>query len=157
MSDYAKEATAVWQAGTAFSVTAGSGHTLLTDGAAAVAASPMELIMAGLAGCTGADVIDILRKKRQDVTGLEVRVHGDRCVEHPRVYTEINVVFVVTGRNIDPEAVRRAVELSEIKYCPVSATLRHTATMNCRYEIVELNAGAAPGGPAAGPAKEASV
>jgi putative redox protein len=157
MSSYAKDAVAVWQAGTAFSVTAGSGHTFLTDGAAELAASPMELIVAGLAGCTGADVIDILRKKRQDVTAFEVRVHGDRCVEHPRVYTEVQVVFIVTGRNIDPEAVRRAVELSELKYCPVSAMLRPTAQLVCRYEIIELNATPAEGGVASGPAKEASV
>ncbi len=139
MSVYAKETVAVWQAGTAFAVTAGSGHTLITDGAAQAGQSPMELILAGLAGCTGADVIDILRKKRQDVTNLEIQVHADRCVEHPRVYTEVEIVFIVTGRQIDPEAVRRAVELSENKYCSVSAMLRHTAQLVCRYEIREAD------------------
>ena len=157
MTIYAKHAVAVWQAGTAFSVTAGSGHTLVTDGAAEIAQSPMELIMAGLAGCTGADVIDILRKKRQEVTAFEVRVHGDRCEAHPRVYTEVEIVFVVTGHNIDPEAVRRAIELSEAKYCSVSAMLRHTAQLICRYEIHEADAITAAGGVAVGPAKEASV
>jgi putative redox protein len=139
MSVYAKDTVAVWQDGTAFAVTAGSGHTFLTDGAAKVGQSPMELILAGLAGCTGADVIDILRKKRQDVTNLEIRVHGDRCEEHPRVYIEVEIVFIVTGRGIDPEAVRRAVELSENKYCSVSAMLRHTAQVVCRYEIREAD------------------
>ena len=139
MSVYAKDAVAVWQAGTAFEVTAGSGQTLITDGAALIGASPMELIMAGLAGCTGADVIDILRKKRQDVTKFEIRVHGDRCEEHPRVYTEVEIVFIVTGHKIDPEAVRRAVELSENKYCSVSAMLRQTAQLTCRYEIREAD------------------
>ncbi|HUS17381.1 MAG TPA: OsmC family protein [Chloroflexia bacterium] len=139
-SVYAKETVATWQGGTAFSVTAGSGQTLITDGAAQAGQSPMELILAGLAGCTGADVIDILRKKRQAVTGLEVRVQGDRSEEHPRVYTQVEIVFVVTGHKVDPEAVRRAVELSENKYCSVSAMLRTTAQLVCRYEIREADA-----------------
>ena len=138
-SVYAKETVASWQGGTAFSVTAGSGQTMLTDGAAQAGQSPMELILAGLAGCTGADVIDILRKKRQDVTAFEVRVFGDRTEEHPRVYTQIEILFIVTGRKIDPEAVRRAVELSENKYCSVSAMLRATAQLACRYEIREAD------------------
>jgi len=139
MAAYANETVAVWQAGTAFAVTANSGHTLLTDGASEVGQGPMEMILSGLAGCTGADVIDILRKKRQDVTGLEIRVHGDRREEHPRVYTQIEIVFIVTGRKIEPEAVRRAVELSELKYCSVSAMLRATAQLVCRYEIREAD------------------
>ena len=139
MSVYAKDTVAVWQAGTAFTVTASSGQTLLTDGAAKVGQSPMELILSGLAGCTGADVIDILHKKRQDVTNLEIRVHGERSAEHPRVYTQVEIVFIVTGRKLDSEAVRRAVELSENKYCPASAMLRHTAQMVCRYEIREAD------------------
>ena len=139
-SVYAKEVVANWQEGTAFSVTAGSGQTLLTDGAAKLGQSPMELILAGLAGCTGADVIDILRKKRQNVTGLEVRVFGERSEEHPRVYTQVEIVFIVTGHKVDPEAVRRAVELSENKYCSVSAMLRTTAQLVCRYEIREADA-----------------
>lgn len=78
MPGYAKDVVAVWQGGTAFQVTAGSGHMVLADGTSKSAQSPMELILAGLAGCIGADVIDILRKKRKDVTGLEIRVHGQR-------------------------------------------------------------------------------
>ncbi len=136
---YANETVAVWQAGTAFEVTAKSGHAVVTDGDSKVGQGPMELILTGLAGCTGADVIDILRKKRQDVTALEVRVHGERQGEHPRVYTQIEIVFVVTGRKVDPEAVRRAVDLSENKYCSVSAMLRATAQLTCRYEIIEAD------------------
>jgi putative redox protein len=139
MSKFAKDAVAVWQAGTAFTVTGGSGQTLITDGEGQVGYSPMELVLSALAGCTGADVIDILRKKRQDVTKFELRIHGERCVEHPRVYTEIQIVFVVTGRAIDPEAVRRAIELSEKKYCSVSAMLRGTARVVSRYEIHEAD------------------
>jgi putative redox protein len=132
-----KDAVAAWQGGTAFRVTAGSGHTTLTDGTSQTAQSPMELILSGLVGCIGADVIDILRKKRQDVTALEIRVHGERSETHPRVYTGLELVFLVTGRHVDSEAVRRAIDLSEQKYCSVSAMLRATAQMNCRFEIRE--------------------
>jgi putative redox protein len=137
MSRFTKDVAAVWQGGTAFRVTAGSGHALLTDGTSQAAQSPMELILSGLAGCIGADVMDILRKKRQDVTGVEIRVHGERSEAHPRVYNNLELVFQVTGRKVDPEAVRRAIELSEHKYCSVSAMLRATAQMVCRYEIRE--------------------
>jgi putative redox protein len=137
MSRFTKDAVAVWQGGTAFQVTAGSGHRVLADGASQTAQSPMELILAGLVGCIGADVIDILRKKRQDVTALEIRVHAERSETHPRVYTNLELVFLVTGRKVDPEAVRRSIDLSEQKYCSVSAMLRATAQMVCRYEIRE--------------------
>lgn len=134
---YPKEAAATWQAGRTFEISAGSGFSVTTDGDARNGFSPMELVLVGLAGCTGADVIDILRKKRQEVTGLEVRVRGDRADEHPRKYTHIEVTYVVTGRGVDPEAVRRSIELSETKYCSVSATLRGVATIRTRYEIRE--------------------
>jgi len=99
--------------------------------------SPMELLLTALGGCTGMDVISILRKKRQHVTGLEVQVEGVRADEHPRVYTEIWVKFIVTGHHVDPAAVERAIELSRDKYCGVSATLRHTASFHYSYEILE--------------------
>ncbi|MEP7358225.1 MAG: OsmC family protein [Anaerolineales bacterium] len=137
MSAYAKDAVAVWKTGTAFEVTAGSGHAILTDGDAKAGISPMELVLAALIGCSGADVIDILRKKRQDVTGLEIRTHGERSETHPRVYTDIHVNYVITGRGVDSEAVRRAIELSENKYCSVSAMLHGTAKFTIGFEIHE--------------------
>jgi putative redox protein len=99
--------------------------------------SPMSLMLTSLGGCTGMDVISILRKKRQDVTGLEVQVEGVRGDEHPKVYTDITVHFVVTGHDIDPAAVERAIELSRDKYCGAAATLRHTAQMTYSHEIIE--------------------
>ena len=140
MSVYAKEAVAVWQSGTAFEITAGSGNSIITDGDAKAGQSPMELVLTALIGCTGADVIDILRKKRQAVTRLEIRVFGDRPETHPRVYNDIQINFIVTGHNIDPEAVRRAIELSEDKYCSVSAMLRQTAKFKIDFEIHESEA-----------------
>lgn len=143
MAVYANQTVAVWQEGTVFAVTAGSGKTLITDGESQAGQGPMEMVLSGLAGCSGADVIDILRKKRQEVTALEVKVRGERREEHPRVYTKIDLVFIVTGRKIEAEAVRRAVELSELKYCSVSAMLRATAELVCRYEIREADSIAA--------------
>jgi putative redox protein len=140
MSVYAKEAVAVWKSGTAFDITAGSGATMVSDGDAQAGMSPMEMLLAALIGCTGADVIDILRKKRQDVTRFELRVFGERPAEHPRVYTQIDLKFIVTGHGVDPAAVRRAIELSEGKYCSVSAMLCKTAKLSTQFEVHEAEA-----------------
>ena len=131
------DTVAVWQAGTAFKMTAGSGHSFVMDGDARIAQSPMEVVAGALAGCIGADVISIMRKKRQAVTALEVRVHGHRQAEHPRVFTELQLTFLVTGRGVDPEAVRRSIELAEQKYCPVTAMLSRTARIRVGFEIRE--------------------
>lgn len=145
MSVNVNEALAVWQADTAFSVTSGSGHTTTTDGAKQAGMSPMEMVLAGLITCTAADVVSILQKKRQEVTGLAVRARGERADEHPRVYTAIHVTFVVTGRGVDPEAVRRSIELSETRYCSVSNMLNKTATITIGFEIIEAEPATMPG------------
>ena len=132
-----KQATAIWQGETVYDVTAGSGFTVRLDGQAKSGFSPMEMVLVGLAGCIGADVADILRKKRQDVTGIEVHVQGIRASEPPRKYTDIQISFAVTGRGLDPEAVRRAIELSETKYCSVSATLQGGPRITSRFEVRE--------------------
>ena len=140
MSVYANKAVAVWKSGTAFDIVAGSGGSLTSDGDSKAGPSPMEMLLAALAGCTGADVIDILRKKRQDVTRLEIRVLGDRPETHPRVFTNIQVQFIVTGHAVSPEAVKRAIELSEGKYCSVSAMLCRTAKITFDFEVHETEA-----------------
>ena len=140
MASHEKETVAVWKSGTAFDITAGSGGTVVSDGDAQAGMSPMEMLLAALAGCTGADVIDILRKKRQEVTRFEVRVSGERPETHPRVYTAIEVTYIVTGHGIDPAAVRRAIELSESKYCSVSAMLCKTAKLSTKFEVHEAEA-----------------
>jgi putative redox protein len=96
---------------------------------------PMELLLLGLAGCTGMDVISILQKKRQEVSAFEIRVHGDRAEEHPKVFTHIVIEYIVTGKNIDPAAVARAVELSETRYCSASAMLRKAAQIEHKITI----------------------
>jgi putative redox protein len=116
-----------------------SGHaqTLETDSHRGSAASPMELLLLALGGCTGVDVIDILRKKRQHVTDYRIEVHGDRREEYPRAYTRLYVKHIVRGRGVSEKAVARAIELSDQKYCSVAATLRGTAEIVTSYEIIE--------------------
>ncbi len=94
----------------------------------------MELLLLALGGCTGMDVISILRKKRQDISGLEIRVRGIRAPEHPRRYEEIEVEFVVRGRNVSEAAVARSIELSHGKYCGVTATLDAPVRTSYRIE-----------------------
>ncbi len=125
-----------------FEGTTGSEHRLTLDsgvggGGKNHGPSPMELLLLGLAGCTGMDVIDILKKKRQAVRGLEVRVEGLRAEQSPKVYTDIEVTYVVRGRNISPKAVEDAIELSETKYCSAELMLGKTAKIISHYEIVQ--------------------
>ncbi len=98
---------------------------------------PLRLLLLGVAGCTAMDVLSILRKKRQQVSGLEVEVHGDRVDEHPRVYDRVEIVYRVKGAGVDPKAVERAIELSETRYCPAIAMLENAAEITNRYEIEE--------------------
>jgi putative redox protein len=98
---------------------------------------PHRLLLLALAGCTAMDVISILRKKRQQISGLTVAVQGSRAEQHPKVYTQVEVFYRVRGNNVDPRAVERSIELSKTRYCPVMATLSKTAEVTTRYEIEE--------------------
>ncbi|HEX6481210.1 MAG TPA: OsmC family protein [Ktedonobacteraceae bacterium] len=98
---------------------------------------PHRLLLLAMAGCTGMDVISILRKKRQQVSGLNVIVQGSRAEQHPKVYTHINVLYRVRGKNVDPQAVERSIELSKTRYCPVIGMLGKVAEVTTRYEIEE--------------------
>lgn len=139
-----KQAVATWTGdGLAFDAVTGSGATLHLNNQGA-ALRPAELLMVGLAGCTGMDVIDILRKKRQVVTDFQVEARGEQADDHPHRYVRIEVTYIVTGRDIDPEAVRRAIELSETKYCSVAASLRPGAPITTRFEIRQAAPDPAP-------------
>ncbi|BAJ63240.1 OsmC family protein [Anaerolinea thermophila] len=136
------DAKATWKHGLSFEGWASSGFTVNLGAAPEVGGEndgfrPMELLLVGLAGCTAMDVISILEKKRQQVTGFEVRAHAERANEHPKVFTEITLEYIVTGHNIDPEAVKRAVELSENKYCSAQAMLGKTANIQHKITILE--------------------
>jgi putative redox protein len=96
---------------------------------------PMQMLLIGLGGCTGMDVISILRKKRQDVTGYHIEVTGVQAEEHPRIFTDISLKHVLTGNNLSEEAVRGSIELSESKYCGALAMLEKAARISSTYEI----------------------
>ncbi len=136
-----KKTVARWVQDRQFQATTGSGHELTLDGGAGAdgksrGPSPMELLLVGMAGCTGIDVVDILQKKRLSISGVEVRVEGTRAETYPMVYTEIDVVYVVRGKDISPKAVEDAIQLSETKYCSAGVMLGKTAKINTRYEII---------------------
>ena len=120
-----------------------SGHAVAldTNGERNSAPSPVELLLVALGSCTAIDVIEILRKKREDVTDYRVEVQGERRDEHPRSYKRMRVHHIVTGRNVSANSVAQAVELSETKYCSVAATLRPTVEILSTFEIIEEDAG----------------
>jgi putative redox protein len=94
--------------------------------------------MLAVAGCTAADVISILKKKRQDVREYRVEISGERASEHPRKFLKFFIKHIVTGRDISEKAVADAIELSETKYCSVAATVRPTASIETGFEIIEV-------------------
>jgi len=120
-----------------FVATGPSGHTVLIDAdrSSNNAPGPMELLLLALGACTGSDVVSILEKKRQKLESLEVVCSGERALEPPTVWTKLEVVYRLRG-NLDQNAVERAIQLSEEKYCSVSATLKKTATLTWRYELL---------------------
>ncbi|MBE3560164.1 MAG: OsmC family protein [Ktedonobacteraceae bacterium] len=128
--------------GMRFEATAGSGHHVTLDaaehgGGQNAGFRPMEMLLVGLAGCTAMDVISILRKKRQQVTAYEVHVEGIRAEDHPMVFVEITVEHVVTGHHVQPEAVERAIQLSEERYCGAGAMLGKVARLKHTFRILE--------------------
>jgi len=142
MSDNTKTAHLTWEGhDLAFQVVSGSGFTLRIDNPSGPnGASPMELVAMASGACTASDVISILQKKQQSVTQFEVYVLGVRSSEHPKVFTEIDLEYVVTGHHIDPKAVERSIELSLTKYCSVNAMLEKSVKINHRYRIIETEA-----------------
>jgi putative redox protein len=120
----------------------GSGHLVAMDGAPEaggrnLAPRPMELLLAGAGGCTSFDVIMILRKGRQDIVDCAVKISAERAADDPKIFTRIDMHFTVTGRNLKPEAVERAIKLSAEKYCSASIMLGKTAAIPHTWEIVE--------------------
>lgn len=108
----------------------------LDTGEGAVAPSPVQVVLAAVGGCSGMDVIAMLRKMRQKVTGYEIEVIAERAETHPRVFTEIEVVHRIRGVDLNPASVERAIELSDTKYCSVHAMLAPAVRLTSRYEIL---------------------
>lgn len=126
--------------GRQFVVTTGSGHHLIVDDAVgATGPKPIELVAAALAGCTAFDVINILRKKRQNITAYEVHVEADQPADPPQVFTKVRIRHIVTGVSVDREALESAIHLSETKYCSVGAMVQKTAELKTTYEIIPAN------------------
>jgi putative redox protein len=120
-----------------FEVTSSSGHRITLDGEHQAGYSPMELLLASLAGCSGMSVISILQKKQEDVTHYEVHVRGVRAETYPRVFVEIAVEHIITGHHVRPISVERAIELAETRYCGVSIMLGKATKLTHSYKIIE--------------------
>ncbi len=121
---------------------ADSGHAIVMDGTPDVGGRdtglrPMELLLMGLGGCSGMDVVSILKKKKQIISDFEITVQGQKAEDHPKKFTGIHIEFVIKGKNISEEAVKKAVQLSMDKYCSVKATLEGSAKIDYTYTIIE--------------------
>ena len=135
------ECTVRWHDGMSFVAETGSGHLVCMDGAAEaggrnLAPRPMELLLAGTGGCTAFDIVMILKRGRHEVDGCQVSLQATRAETDPKVFTSINMHFLVSGKNLKPEAVERAVKLSAEKYCSASIMLGHTAEITHSFEVV---------------------
>ncbi len=127
-----------WIDGLRFAATDSAGHSIVLDaskqsGGEGSGFSPMQLLLIALGGCTGMDVVHIMRKQRQQLKGLEVLVSGKRVKEPPRIYNNIRVEYKVNRKHIKESAVQRSIQLSEDKYCSVGAMLRAKAKMTSNY------------------------
>jgi len=136
------KAKITYSGGMQFIASADSGHAVVMDADASVGGDntgsrPMELLLMGIGGCSGMDIISILKKKKQHVTGLEAHVSGTMAENYPHKYTEISIEFIVRGKAVSEEAVKRAVQLSMEKYCSVKATLEGSAKITFSYKILE--------------------
>jgi putative redox protein len=135
------ECTVKWIDGMSFVAETGSGHALVMDGAPEgggrnLGPRPMETVLAGTGGCTAYDVVLILRKSGQQVTGCHVQLRADRAETDPKVFTRIHMHFVVKGKDLKPSLVENAIKLSHGKYCSASIMLGKMAEITHDYEIV---------------------
>jgi putative redox protein len=138
------ECTINWMPGTGMGFVAetGSGHFLTMDGAPDgggrnLAPRPMETLLAGTGGCTAYDVVLILKRGRHDVRGCQVKVQADRAEQDPKVFTRINMHFIVSGKSLPAAAVERAIALSHERYCSASIMLAKTAEISTSFELLE--------------------
>ena len=131
-----------WVEGVSFLAQTESSHSILMDGAPEgggrnLGPRPMETVLAGTGGCTAYDVVTILRKARQEVSDCVVELDAQRAAEDPKVFTRMHFHFIVSGRNVDPKHVERAIHLSAEKYCSASIMLGKTAVISHDFELQE--------------------
>ena len=140
------QATVKWVDGVQFVAESGSGHALVMDGPPEfggrnMGVRPMEMVLMGLGGCSSFDVINILQKSRQQVLSCEAQLQAERAETEPKVFTKINLHFVVKGRDLKPNVVQRAVDLSAEKYCSASIMLSNGGVeITHSLEILEAEA-----------------
>ena len=137
----AMDCTVRWHTGMSFIAETGSGHLITMDGppdagGRNLAPRPMETVLAGTGGCTAFDVVMILQRSRQEVTGCEVRLTAERAEIDPKVFVNIHMHFLITGKNLKRESLERAVKLSAERYCSASIMLAKTAKITHTWEII---------------------
>ncbi|MCL4490567.1 MAG: OsmC family protein [Nitrospirae bacterium] len=137
------QAKVKWVGGLQFVGESETGHAIVMDadtevGGGNTGMRPTELLLVGLGGCSGMDVASILQKKREQVTGVEVNIKGEKADTHPKKFTDIEIEYIVSGKNISEEAVKKAIDLSMEKYCSVKATLEGVAKITYSYRIVRI-------------------
>ena len=140
MSNITYKAT-VKDAGDEFLIATTPGNyslTIDTKGERKSAPTPVELLLVSVAACTAVDVVSILEKKRQNVTDYKVEITGERRDEHPRAFTKMHIHHIVYGHDVSEQALVRAIELSDTKYCSVAATVRPTVEITTSFEIIEV-------------------
>ena len=132
-----------WTSDLSFDAHPGTGRTIQlgssVEDTAPKRATPMELLLIAVAGCTAMDVLSILQKKRYIIDGFEVTTSAERAEVHPRVFTHIVIDYMISGKRIDPQAVERAIELSKTKYCPALAMLQPIIEVDHRYAIMNTS------------------
>ena len=138
MSDNNYKATVQYAGDEFFIGTTPGGHAQAIDakGDRKSAASPLEMLLVSVAACTAVDVVSILQKKRQNITGYKAEITGTRREEHPRAFTHFHIHHIVYGQDVSEQAVAQAIELSDTKYCSVAATVRPTARIETSFEII---------------------
>ncbi len=136
------KAKVTWMNGRAFVGESGSGHAIVMDGAPDsggrnIGVRPMEMMLLGLGGCTAFDVVMILEKSREKITGCEVALEAERATEDPKVFTHVKMIYTLTGKDLKPASVERAIKLSADKYCSASKMFEFTAKIEHEWHIVQ--------------------
>lgn len=130
-----------WLEKSAFAGRSESNHWIVMDssfgGGHAAAPSPVEYVLMGLGGCTGIDLVAILKKMRQEVRSIEMEIEGERAKDNPRVFVKVHVKYKIKGRGLNPDRVKAAIELSDEEYCSIGAMLKKTAEYGYEVEIGE--------------------
>ena len=136
------KAKITWINGRAFLGESGSGHAVVMDGAPEaggrnIGFRPMEMLLLGLGGCTAFDVVMILEKSREKITGCEIELEAERASEDPKIFTKVKLIYTFTGHNLKPASVERAVNLSATKYCSASKMFELSATLEHQWKIID--------------------